>query len=125
MPLTNRKITILWVVIIILLELFQLAVGSMALFVFGGRTLGIDKLMLFIPFLSLPILIIAIRKIRVALWLIWTVFVVSHFWYTKISWPKWEAIYMMLKLDWSLLAICIMLTVIYFGKRSDAAVTKT
>ncbi len=74
--------------------------------------------MLFIPFFSLPILILAIRKLGVAMLLMWILFGISHAWYTTISWPKWEAVYVMLKLDWPLLAICILLTIIYRYRNS-------
>src|SRR5579884_1650407 len=120
--IANKKTLSLCIFAIILLELFQLAVGSVALFVFGGRTAGIEKFMLFIPFLSVPILVFAFRKIRIALWGIWILFVVCHAWYTKISWPRWEAAYVMLKLDWPLLAICILLTIIYLIKRANPTV---
>jgi len=118
MSLTSKQSTYLSVAAIVLLEIFQLAVGAVALFVFGGRTSGVEKLMLFIPLFSFPILILAIRKIGVAMWLMWILFAISHVWYMKISWPKWEALYVMLKLDWPTLMICLILTFIYFRGKS-------
>jgi hypothetical protein len=110
MSIARRRATFFGVVAIVLLEVFQCGVGLVVLFVFGGRTSGVERVMLFVPFLSLPILILAVRKLGMAMRLMWILFCISHAWYTKISWPKWEAIYMMLKLDWPLLAICILLT---------------
>jgi hypothetical protein len=121
MSLTNRGVVTLCVSAIVLLEVFQLAVGSVALFVFGGRTAGLEKVMLFVPFLSLAVLFLALRRVRLATWLMWLLFGLFHAWAVRISWPKWGAVYMMLKLDWPLLGICILLTVIAARKRTAVA----
>lgn len=118
MPIAKIRTPIFVIAAVVVLEVFQCGVGSVALFVFGGRTSGVEKLMLFIPFFSLPILILAIRKLGAATSLMLVLFGISHAGYTKISWPKWEAVYVMLKLDWPLLAICILLTIVYRYRNS-------
>ena len=119
MPLTKSRAASFAIAAIVVIEIFQLAVGSVVLFVFGGRTSGVEKLMLFIPFFSLPILILAIRKLGLATQLMWILFGIFNAWYinmwiAKISWGRiWTAVHMILKLDWPLLAICILLTILY------------
>jgi hypothetical protein len=70
MSIAKSRATFFAVAAIVVLEIFQCGVGSVVLFVFGGRISGVEKLMLFIPFFSLPILILAIRKLGLAMPLI-------------------------------------------------------
>lgn len=93
--------------------LYQVGLALIGIYVFHSRAEGLGTLVIYSPLLYVPALVIAAYRLRAGVYAGWVAFAVYHAVLCAISWPHIAGLVVDLAIDWQLLIVSILLTIIY------------
>lgn len=120
MPLARRLLRAgIWLVAVLIVA-YQAGLALVGIYIFHSRANGLETLALDSPLLYVPALAIAAYRLRAGVYAGWASFAVYHAALFAIAWPHASALVLDLGLDWELLLVSALLTVLlYLRARTD------
>lgn len=114
MSLTRRMLLVsLWLTAVLIVA-YRAGLALIGIYIFHSRANGVDMLVLYSPLLYIPALVIAAYRLRTGVYAGWASFAVNHAALCVLTWPHLAGPVVNLSVDWELLIVSILVTVIRY-----------